>query len=186
MSTRAIHIAEKIESQLSQLILYIGAIDALSETYRSCIDLRQDPFLFHTVYESLWDGIIARIGTIWDVTKGVASLPQLSKELKRIGSPGVLAVAREIDRASSPERARLKEWRDSVVAHSSLALDPSAFDMENGISAEDVRQETNRIEQLLQSVNMSIGRSPVYYEVLKEDAIINARCSLKKWSQGGT
>jgi hypothetical protein len=185
MSTRAIQIVEKIENQISQVILYIGAIDALSETYRSCTKLREDPFLFHTVYESLWDGVIARIGTVWDGTKGVASFPQLSKELKRIGSPSLLAVAREIDNAASPERARLKEWRNSVVAHSSLTLDPVAFDMENGINAKGARQEANRIEQLLQSVNTSIGRSPVYYEVLKEDAMVNARGSLQKWSGDG-
>lgn len=185
MSTRAIQIAEKIENQLSQVILYIGAIDVLSEKYRSCTQLRQDSFLFNTVYESLWDGVIARIGTIWDGAKGVASLPQLSKELKRIGSPSVVAVARVIDKAVSPERARLKEWRDSVVAHSSLALDPEAFDVKNGIDVKDLRQEANRIELLLQSVNTSIGRPSVYYEVLKEDALLNARSSLQKWSGDG-
>src|SRR5690606_15079900 len=55
MSEIAAAMIEKLENQLSQLILYIGAIDALSEEYRSAGNPQNDPFLFGTVYDGLWD-----------------------------------------------------------------------------------------------------------------------------------
>ena len=174
---------EKIEHQLAQVILYLGAIDALSEMYRSCGTQQHDPFLFRTVYESLWDGVIVRIGTIWDKSKNVGSLPQLSVELKRLETTAALSAAKEIDKAESDERRRVREWRHLVVAHSSLALDPENFDMKNGISANDVRSEAKHVEQLLLAASSAIGRSPVYYGILKEDALANARSSLGKWQR---
>ncbi len=86
MNTFQASIAEKIENQLAQIIVYVGAIDSLSEAYRTQPELRHDAFLFRTVYESLWDAVIVRMGTVWDTTNGVASLPKLSKHLRRLAT----------------------------------------------------------------------------------------------------
>lgn len=174
-------IAEKVESQLSQVILYLGAIDSLAEAYRECETLRQDAFLFQTVYEALWEALIVRMGVIWDSTKNVASLPRLSTALRRLTSPDAQAAAKAIDEAKSPERAKLKEWRHTVVAHSRLALDQSEFDSKFSIDIAQVRREAECVEQLLASANRSLGRKQVYYEVLKDDAMGNARKSLARW-----
>jgi hypothetical protein len=183
MSKNAIQIVERIEQQIAQVILYLGAIDALAEMSRACVTPQQDAFLFQTVYESLWDGVIVRIGTIWDKSKNVGSLPKLSLELKRLRTAAALVVSKEIDKAESDERRRLREWRHMVVAHSSLALNPENFDMKNGISVNDVRSEAEHVERLLLSASSAIGRSPVYYGILKEDALENARRSLGKWQR---
>jgi hypothetical protein len=49
---------EKIENQLAQLIIYIGAIDALAEAYRASDDATKHAFLFGTVYDALWDAAV--------------------------------------------------------------------------------------------------------------------------------
>lgn len=181
MVEQAARIAEKVENQLSQVILYLGAIDSLAEAYRECEALRHDAFLFHTVCGGLWDALIVRMGAIWDGTKNVASLPKLSAALRRLASLDALAAAKAIDEAKSSERSKLKEWRDTVVAHSRLALDQNEFDSKYSINIAEVRREAERVEQLLAAANRSLGRLQVYYEVLKEDAMGNARKSLARW-----
>lgn len=181
MSESASTIAEKVENQLAQVILYLGGIEELSALWRSSPELRQDPFLFGTVYEALWDGLIVRFGAIWDSTKGVASIPQLSVALRRIGSSEAKSVAARIDAAKSAERERVTAWRNKVIAHRQNRLDANAFDLKNPLSHSDLRDEAERVESLLASANNSIGRSKVYYEVLKEDASTNAKMSLGRW-----
>ena len=175
--------AEKIENQLAQLILYIGAIDSLSEAYQTHENLRQDAFLFSTVYDGLWDAAIVRIGTLWDNTGGVASLPKLTKHLRRLNGPEAKAVATEIDGAATPEWIRLKEWRHAIVAHVRIPLDAPSFDRDNSVGVTDLRKETERVEHLLARANKCLGREQVYYEALKEDAVSNARNSLARWTR---
>jgi hypothetical protein len=174
-------IVEKLEKQLAHIILYIGAIDSLAAMYRGHADLREDAFLFSTVYGSLWDAVIVRIGTIWDNKKGVASLPNLSKQLRRLNSSEAKIVAREIDGAPTTEWIRLKEWRHTIVAHSKFPLDAPSFDRDFEVNVSDVRKEAERIEHLLIKTNNCLDRQPVYYQVLKEDAASNALNSLAKW-----
>lgn len=176
--------AEKIENQLAQIILYIGAIDSLSEAYRAHENLRQDVFLFSTVYDGLWDAAIVRVGTLWDNTSGVASLPKLSKHLRRLNRSEAKAVAKEIDSTPTPEWIRLKEWRHAVVAHARIPLDSTSFDRDNRIGVSDLRKEVERVELLLAKANNCLGRDQVYYQVLKEDAMSNARNSLARWARG--
>lgn len=183
MDSFPITMAEKLENQLAQLILYIGAIDILSETYRTNENLRQDAFLFGTVYDSLWDAAIVRIGTIWDTTGGVASLPRLSKHLRRLTSPEAKAAAVAIDGSATPEWLRLKEWRNGVVAHARIPLDAHGFDRDNGVGVTDLRKEAERVEHLLAKANKCFGRDQVYYQVLKEDSVSNARNSLARWAR---
>ena len=177
-------IAEKIENQLAQVILYVGAIDSLLEAYQSQPRLRHDAFLFRTVYESLWDAVIVRIGTIWDTRNGVASLPKLSKHLRKIDSQEAKALAAEMDRPASAEWTRLKEWRHTVVAHAKIPLDTLSFDRDFEINIADVRKEAERVETLLEKANKCLGRPQIYYEVLKEDSVSNARNSLSRWIAG--
>src|SRR5690606_40145319 len=108
MSEIAESMIEKLENQLCQLILYIGAIDALSEEYRHNESFRGDPFLFGTVYDGLWDAAIVRIATLWDSSKSVASLPKLAIKLERLNCPESKSVARQIKSETSPEWERLK------------------------------------------------------------------------------
>jgi hypothetical protein len=180
MSDIATGMIEKIENQLAQLILYIGSIDALSEEYRVADDPQNDPFLFGTVYDGLWDAAVVRIGTLWDERKGVASLPKLTKELERLGGPEANAVARQIKGKPSPEWERLKTWRHEVVAHSKFPLDPAAFDKAFSTNLKDLRSEAERIEKLVAEAKKTFGDEPVYFEVLKSDAVNNAKASLSK------
>jgi hypothetical protein len=181
MSESVALMVEKLENQLAQVILYIGAIAALSEAYRAHEKLQQDPFLFGTVYDGLWDAAVVRLGTIWDDSKAVASLPKLAKQLDRLRGAEAKAVAKEIKGAPTLEWARLKEWRHAIVAHARFPLDAASFDSKFSIGVEDLRRESERIEQLLARANECFGRQPVFYEVLKADAIANARNSLARW-----
>lgn len=172
---------EKLENQLAQVILYLGAIDSLAEAYRDNARLQQDEFLFGTVYNSLWDALVVRIGTIWDDSSGVASLPKLAKQLSRLSHAEAKSVAKEIRAAPSAEWIRLKEWRHAIVAHARFPLDLASFDSSFGTNVEDARTEAVRIEHMLAKANKCIGRTQVFYGVLKDDAITNARSSLAGW-----
>lgn len=172
---------EKIENQLGQLILYVGAIDAISEEYRVADEPQHDPFLFGIIYDGLWDAAIVRIGTLWDGSKSVASLPKLAKRLGCLGgSARKAAVAKQINGKSSPEWDRLKAWRHEIVAHAKFPLDPAAFDREFAINVKDLRMEAERIETLVAEAKKSIGGKPAYFEVLKTDAVDNAKASLSR------
>src|SRR5690606_924458 len=105
MSEAATLMIEKIENRLAQLILSIEAIQPLADAYRAADRLDKDPFLFGTVYDGLWDAAVVRIGTLWDRSRGVASLPKLRKHLVKGSEPHVRGVARLID---APESA---EWK---------------------------------------------------------------------------
>lgn len=180
MSEIAAAMIEKLENQLSQLILYIGAIDALSEEYRSAGNPQNDPFLFGTVYDGLWDAAVVRIATLWDNSKSVASLPKLANRLQRLNSPASKAVAKRIKSESSPEWNRLKTWRHEVVAHAKFPLDPEAFDREFSINVKDLRNEAERIERILADAKTCFGGKPAYFGVLKTDATGNAKASLSR------
>jgi hypothetical protein len=172
---------EKIENQLAQLIIYIGAIDALAEAYRASDDATTHAFLFGTVYDALWDAAVVRIGTLWDETKGVASLPKLARQLDRIGGTEARAIARRINGDSSPEWTRLKEWRHTIVAHARFSLDAAAFDRRFAINVQDLRSETERIEQLIGEAKKAFGADRTSFEVLKDDATGNARSFLSRF-----
>ena len=178
--------AERIENQLAQVIIYIGTIDSLSEVYRANEKLRADAFLFHTVYDSLWDAAIVRIGTLWDNTKGVASLPKLAKHLRSLKNKDANKVANNIDKITTSELARIKEWRNAVVSHIRFPLDAPSFDRDNAINIFDLRKEAERIENLLAKANACFGRSKIHFQVIKEDALTNARNSLERWIRGVT
>ena len=180
MSEIAAAMIEKLENQLSQLILYIGAIDALSEEYRSAGNPQGDPFLFGTVYDGLWDAAVVRIATLWDSSKSVASLPKLANQLQRLDSPASKAVARQIKSETSPEWNRLKTWRHEIVAHAKFPLDPGTFDREFSINVKDLRSEAERIERILADAKTCFGGKPAYFEVLKTDATDNAKASLSR------
>ena len=173
---------QKLENQLAQVIVYLGAIDSLAAASRDDESLQQDVFLFDTVYSSLWDAAVIRIGTIWDKTKGVASLPKLADLLNRSNYAGTQAIAKNIRKATSPEW--LKRWRHDVVAHVKFRVDADSFDSNYGIAVEDLRKEAERIEQLLGEINRCLGRPQTFYDVLKSDARANAGNSLARWKRG--
>ena len=134
-----------------------------------------EPFLFGTIYDALWDAAVVRIGTLWDNSKGVASLPKLARQMERLGGSEAIAVARQIGGEPSPEWKRLKEWRHAIVAHAKFPLDPAAFDREFSINIADLRTEGDRIEAFLAEAQRALGGSATNFEVLKSDAIRNAR-----------
>ena len=173
---------EKLENQLAQVLLYIGALDALAESYRAHESLRHDTFLFGAVYESLWDALIVRLGTFWDRTSGVASLTKLSNHLQGLSSNEARAVVKEIRGSPTPEWIRLKEWRHTVVAHAKFPIDAVIFDGSYQIDIEDVRKEIAKIEILLAKANPCLGRSPVYFQILKDEALAEAKRSLSRWA----
>lgn len=180
MSEISAAMIEKIENQLSQLILYIGAIDALSEEYRLAGKLQSDPFLFGTVYDALWDAAVVRIATLWDESKSVASLPKLAVQLQRLSLPDSKAIAKRIRSETSREWGRLKAWRHEIVAHAKFPLDPSAFDKEFSINLNDLRTEAERIELLIAAAKKCFGQKPAYFEALKSDATSNAKSTLSR------
>ncbi|WP_447936324.1 AbiU2 domain-containing protein [Thermomonas fusca] len=175
------HIASKLEDQLAQVIERIGAIRTLHKLYQEQIELRQDTFLFNTMYDSLWDSAIVRIGTMWDKARGVASLPNLAKQLRRMKNKAADAVAVEIEINSTAEWLRLKEWRDAIIAHARVPLDPVAFNRDYELSVLDVEKESQRIEFLLTKATDFLGQLPVYYPELRERADSSAQNSLDRW-----
>lgn len=181
MSEKSISIIEKLENQVAQAILYLGSIEVLAEAYRENETLRGDPFLFSTVYQALWDALIVRIGTIWDSTKSVASLPQLAKDLKRVYGQSAKMVVLQIESQKKLEKNKIEAWRNNVIAHTNVSLDLEEFDLKNKINSSEVRFEIERIEGILSRINEIISRNPTFYEVLKEDALRNARGSLSRW-----
>lgn len=180
MDGHAAQMITKIENQLAQLILYAGAITALSERAK-INDGPHDPFLFGTIYEALWDAAIVRLDALWDVSKNVASFPRLVLQLDSMGSVEFKAVAKQIRNSASPERERLKLWRNKVVAHAQHPFDPVDFDANYSVNVRDLEAELKRAEALLAAVSRSLGERPVYFEILKSDANENARRSLAKW-----
>lgn len=169
-----------LENQLAQLILYVGAITAVSEKAKAS-EGGHDPFLFGTVYDALWDAAIVRLGTLWDDTKSVASLPKLALELDREGSVESKDVARLIRSSANSERKCLMQWRHKVVAHAQYPFDPVAFDANYAINVRQLEAELASAEVILLAASQSIGMRPAYFEVMKSDAIENAQRSLTNW-----
>ena|SRR5690606_4042205 len=178
MSEIAESMIEKLENQLCQLILYIGAIDALSEEYRLNESFRGDPFLFGTVYDGLWDAAVVRVATLWDNSSSVASLPKLAIKLERLNKPESKNVAKQIRTGTSPEWERLKVRRHQIIAHAKFPLDPNVFDKKFSVNLSDLRAEAERIELLLAAAKKCFGDTPAYFEGLKSDAAFNAKSFL--------
>lgn len=181
MSATANDMIERIENQLGQLILYVGSIDALAEAYRAADGLDNDPFLFGTVYDALWDAAVIRIGALWDNSKGVASLPKLAKHLRSLDRPDARAVAKEVAAAETPQWERLKARRDRIVAHADFPLDPYAFEAQFSVNVKDLRHEAERVERILAGARRAFGTEPVCFEVLKSDATSNAKRFLSRF-----
>src|SRR5690606_42125771 len=100
---------------------------------------------------------------LWDNTGGVASLPKLSKHLRRLNGPEAKAVATEIDGAATPEWIRRKEWRHAIVAHVRIPLDAPSFERDNSVGVTDLSKATERVEHRLARANKCLGREQVYY-----------------------
>ncbi len=165
----------KLESQLAKTILCLGAIEVLAETYRDNENMRQDAFLFDTVYGALWDALIIRTVSLWDETKGVVSLPKLNGELEFL--------QKRTGKQKTSEQVKLGEWRHNVVAHNRLSLNAEEFDKNNNINVSEVRAELERIERLLAEAYKRLGKPSPIYDALKDDALYNARVSLARWSR---
>jgi len=174
----------RIQEQLSTVIAYLSAIDALSETWRRCESLRGDRLLFSTIYDSLWDGVIVRLGAIWDGRSDAASLANLADVVRDV--PGAAALRDKIRRPRHAERAKLHAHRTKVVAHFNYRQDLSKFDSEFQIDTKVAWADVEEVKCLLHEICDCLGCGSFPFHDVEEMVREDARHSLAVWEESAS
>ena len=180
---------DAVEHQLAVAIRTLCAVEALAQAWRELRktrpDLLEDAFMFSTVYDALWDSLIATLGRIWDKDKRSASLPNLARVLFVGEDTAVVAAREHLSDSFHEGRERLRIRRHKVVAHRDHPL-PEAFDADYEIDNLMARRDVNEILDRLHIVSDKLGRPRLHWGLIFSEAREDARKSLERWRQGAS
>ena len=178
---------EAVEHQLAAAIRTLCAVEALAQAWRELRktrpDLLQDGFMFSTVYDALWDSLIATLGRIWDSDKRSASLPALARALFVGEDPETIAARQHISDSLHVGRERLRVRRHKVVAHRDHPL-PETFDTDYAIDNLMARKDVAEVMERLNMLADKLGRPRMHCGLMFTESREDARKSLDRWKQG--
>jgi hypothetical protein len=178
-----------LEDQLSQILVWCEGIKVISDTWRKNETLRDDSFIFRSVYDSMWDAVIVKIICIWDDGKDRISLSSLK-------DPSLNGLKRKIStrlRDQNSDLAEIKSWRNQIVAHRAKVIRDKAngeiitaadFDKRYSLRITTIEKELKYIEDLLIEARILLKQPPIYLRFLKEEAADDAKQFLALWRLG--
>lgn len=106
-------------------------------------------------WQSLWDALFSRIGTLFDRKAGTHSIPCLLTQLRRAKDPALTKLVARVQRLlDQPNQAvgRLLRWRHDVISHCLATLVPSKFDAETEVHLDDVAAALELVEACLKDL----------------------------------
>ncbi len=176
-----------VENQLVEAIRTLCAIEALAESWRiskrTRPDLLQDSFLFGTVYDALWDSLVATLGRIWDNDRRSASLPMLARAVFVGEESEAIAARQHMSDSLHEGRKRLKVRRHKVVAHRDYPL-PETFETDFAIDNLMARKDVAEIMERLHVVADKVGRPRMHWGLVFTESREDAQKSLDRWRRG--
>lgn len=179
---------EAVEHQLAGAIRTLCAVEGLADAWRKSKktrpDLLQDSFMFSTVYDALWDSLVATLGRIWDNDKRSASLPTLARVLFVGEDPEAIAARQHMSDSLHQGRERLRVRRHKVVAHRDHPL-PETFDTDYAIDNLMARKDVAEVMERLHLIADKLGRAHMDWGLLFTESREGARKSLDRWRRGG-
>jgi AbiU2 len=109
-------------------------------------------WLFDQAWNAIFDSLFAKVGTLLDRTKGPHSLPNLVTLISRYGDDDLKQLLPEVKKYLSEENralAKIKNWRDNAVAHSTAKGQGEAFYVDNKMGLTELENMLMELEEAL-------------------------------------